>query len=345
MERLAEKRAVRVTNCSGYHGDPASEMYTKQHLEMWILSPATTWLVNMAQNAQAYRSKLHPGFEETAWEGLKQSINVVAKKRIRVVINGGTLNPQGLAQKVDALAREKGLQIHVAYLSGDDVYSKVGPIMPATTTQLPHLDTDKSSPMTYAFLHEDANDPVPMVSAHAYLGARGIVDGLRRGADIIICGRVADASPPEPSLQDISLNAQPWSFQGFRIAETADDGSCAITKHPNTQGMVTIDTVRCQFLYELQGNVYLNSDVAARLHGIRVNSVGLDRVHVSGITGSAPPPTTKLAIFYPGGYQAEILLNASGYSVPQKWDLFEQQAGALILEGVVKKLQNLEFQR
>ncbi|KAL4862565.1 hypothetical protein BDV12DRAFT_207160 [Aspergillus spectabilis] len=382
MERLAEKRAVRVANCSGYHGDPASEMYHQATLgDVDFITGDYLAEVNMAQNAQAYRSKIHPGFEETAWEGLKQSIDVIVKKRIRVVINGGALNPQGLAQKVDALAREKGLQIHVAYLSGDDVYSKVGPIMPATMTQLPHLDTDKPSPMTYAFLHEDASDPIPMVSAHAYLGARGIVEGLRRGADIIICGRVADASPViaaawfwhdwsetdydrlagalvaghlvECSAYVTGSNFSGFDrysleslvFPGFPIAEIADDGSCVITKHPNTQGMVTIDTVRCQFLYELQGNVYLNSDVAAHLHGIKVNSVGLDRVRVSGITGSAPPPTTKLAIFYPGGYQAEILLNASGYSVSKKWDLFEQQARALIPEAVIKNLQTLEFQR
>lgn len=47
------------------------------------------------------------------------------------------------------------------------------------------------------------------------------------------------------------------------IAEIEAD--CIITKHLDTGGMVDVDTVRCQFLYELRGNVYLNSDVSADL--------------------------------------------------------------------------------
>lgn len=64
---------------------------------------------------------------------------------------------------------------------------------------------------------------------------------------------------------------------GFPIAEIERDGTCVVTKHPGTQGMVTVDTVRCQFLYELQGNVYLNSDVNAFIGDIVVEDVGKDR--------------------------------------------------------------------
>jgi hypothetical protein len=59
--------------------------------------------VNMANNAQAYRAGQHPGYEETAWEGLQQTVDVIARKGIFVVINGGALNPRGLAEKVEAL--------------------------------------------------------------------------------------------------------------------------------------------------------------------------------------------------------------------------------------------------
>lgn len=152
-----------------------------------------------------------------------------------------------------------------------------------------------------------------MVSAHAYLGARGIVDGLRRGADIIICGRVADASPVIAAawywhswsdsdydrlagalvaghLIECSAYVTGGNFAGFDrysienfiepgfpIAEIEADGSCTVTKHDNTGGIVDVDTVRCQFLYELQGNVYLNSDVSAILDDITVEKAGTNR--------------------------------------------------------------------
>lgn len=152
-----------------------------------------------------------------------------------------------------------------------------------------------------------------MISAHAYLGARGIVEGLRRGADIIICGRVADASPVVAAawfwhswtevdydclagalvaghLIECSAYVTGGNFAGFDqypvdrfiepgfpIAEIDRDGSCVITKHPNTGGMVNVDTVRCQFVYELQGNVYLNSDVAAHLDNVVIENAGTDR--------------------------------------------------------------------
>lgn len=273
--------------------------------------------VNLANNAQAWRDGKHPGYEETAWEGLQQTIEVIARKHIRVVINGGALDPKALALKTQTLINDKCLGLRVAYLSGDDLYPLVGPNMPSTKEELQHLDSSNPSAvpseLTYAFLNNPDSKPVPMVSAHAYLGARGIVDGLRRGADIVICGRVADASPVIAAawfwhnwsetdydrlagslvaghLIECSAYVTGGNFAGFDsyplddlvapgfpIVEIAANGSCVVTKHPNTQGMVNVDTVRCQFLYELQGNTYLNSDVSAYIGDIVVEDAGKDR--------------------------------------------------------------------
>ena len=187
--------------------------------------------------------------------------------------------------------------------------------MPTTAEELQHLDSGNPSvtpsDLTYAFLN--AEGKIPMVSAHAYLGARGIVDGLRRGADIIICGRVADASPVIAAawfwhdwsdtdydylagsliaghLIECSAYVTGGNFAGFDrydldqlvapgfpVAEIAKDGTCVITKHPHTQGIVNVDTVRCQFVYELQGDIYLNSDVSAFIGDVAIENVGKDR--------------------------------------------------------------------
>ncbi|OOQ89766.1 DUF1446 domain-containing protein [Penicillium brasilianum] len=384
MSRAIENRPVRVANCSGYHGDPANEMYRQATLgDVDFITGDYLAEVNLANNATAWRKGKHPGYEVTAWEGLQQTIDVIAQKSIRVVINGGALDPKALALKVQDLVAKKGFNLTVAYLSGDDLYSKFGPNMPTTKEELQHLDSGNPSvtpsDLTYAFLNTEM--AIPMISAHAYLGARGIVDGLRRGADIIICGRVADASPVIAAawywhdwsetdydqlagsliaghLIECSAYVTGGNFAGFDkydldtlvapgfpIAEIGKDGTCVITKHPGTQGLVNADTVRCQFVYELQGDVYLNSDVSAFVGDIMVENEGKDRVRVSGIRGSPPPSTTKLAVFYEGGFEAEMLLNATGYATPKKWDLIEKQMRYFLPRSVIDEVETLEFQR
>ncbi|OJJ02586.1 hypothetical protein ASPVEDRAFT_42091 [Aspergillus versicolor CBS 583.65] len=388
MPRPVEARPVRVANCSGYHGDPAYEMYRQATLgDVDFITGDYLAEVNLANNAQAWREGKHPGYEPTAWHGLQQTIDVIAQKGIRVVINGGALDPKALALKVEQLVSEKNLSLRVAYLSGDDMYPALGPNMPSTKDALRHLDSGNPSAapsgLTYAFLNNNSGKPAPMVSAHAYLGARGIVDGLRRGADIIICGRVADASPVIAAAwfwhdwsatdydqlagsliaghliecsayvtggnfagfdDEAKYNLDNLVVPGFPIADINQDGTCVVTKHPGTGGMVNVDTVRCQFLYELQGTTYLNSDVSAHLKDILIEDAGVDRVRVSGIRGSPPPPTTKCAIFYHGGYEAQLLLNATG-SATAKWDLFEKQLRHFISADAAKDLETLEFQR
>jgi hypothetical protein len=132
---------------------------------------------------------------------------------------------------------------------------------------------------------------------------------------------------------------------GFPIAEVEQDGSCVITKHEGTGGMVTEETIKCQVLYEIQGNVYLNSDVKALLDDMEVKEVGKDRVRFSGVKGRPPPPTTKLAIFFQGGYEAQNLANFAGYSSRRKYKLYEMQIRDRLKEmGLSDAFDILEFQ-
>lgn len=203
----------------------------------------------------------------------------------------------------------------MAYVTGDNIL----PELPKTISRdvaLPHLDSinEDVNPklLDLNYLDKDA-EPPSVVSANAYIGARGIVTALRHGADIVICGRVSDASPviaaawywwnwSESSYDELAgsliaghliecsayvtggnfsgfdRHAQDVFVEpGFPIAEIAENGSCIITKHEGTGGLVDVDTVRCQLLYELQGSVYLHSDCQAVLDGVVVEEVGKDR--------------------------------------------------------------------
>lgn len=107
--------------------------------------------------------------------------------------------------------------------------------------------------------------------------------------------------------------------------------------------MVTIDTVKCQFLYEIQGNIYLNSDVTAILDNVTVEAVGKNRVRFSGIKGRPPPPTTKLAIFYKGGFESQNLSNAAGYATKKKYQLYERQIRARLAEQGMDPEKTFDF--
>ena len=83
----------------------------------------------------------------------------------------------------------------------------------------------------------------------------------------------------------------------------------------------------------------------ADITNIRVEDEAKDRVRVSGVKGAPPPPTTKLAVFYKGGYQCELLLNATGYATAKKFALQEAQLRSKFKEwGVLDQFDILDFQ-
>jgi len=376
-------RPVRVANCSGARGDPGYQM-RRQATQGDVDFITGDYLaeMNLAENAEKLAAGQHDGWEPTAWDGLEQTLDALEEKRIKVIINGGALNPAGLARKCQDLVTQKGYRLKVAYVYGDDLLEEVKTNLEKTGKLPSHLDSVNDQ----VSLAEDATALLdttgkPMVSANAYLGARAIVKGLELGADIIICGRVADASPVIGAawywhqwsdtdydslagaliaghLIECSAYVTGSNFAGFDeypletfidlpfgIAEIASDGTTVITKHENTNGLVNEDVVKCQFLYELQGSIYLNSDVIADAKDIKIEEVGKNRVRLSNIHGYPPPPTTKLAIFYHGGYEAQILLNATGYATAEKWKLCEAQLRyALNQKGLLDKYQLLDFQ-
>ena len=338
--------------------------------------------MNLAENAEVYAAGIHPGWEPTAWDGLEQSLEAASERRTKIVINGGSLNPRGLAEKTEELVNQKNLMLKVGYVEGDNLFAEVKDVLQKTGDLPQHLDPEDDG-IQLAKNARDFLDTAnhPLVAANAYLGARGIVKGLELGADVLICGRVADASPVIGAawywhswsdkdydrlagalvaghLIECSAYVTGANFAGFidypldmfidvafGIAELEEDGACVITKHENTNGLVNEDTVLTQFLYELQGDVYLNSDVKAYIAGIHLEQLGQNRVRVTGIKGAAPPPTTKLAIFYKGGFESQMLMNATGYGTAEKYALQEKQLRYSIEHmGLENTLDVLEFQ-
>jgi len=382
-QRERGTRPVRIANCSGARGDPGYQM-RRQATQGPVDFITGDYLaeMNLAENAEKMAVGQHDGWEPTAWDGIEQTLDVLNEKRIKVIINGGALNPSGLAKKTQAMVTEKGYDLKVAYVYGDNLVDEVRAELQKTGELPKHLDgeNDKVSLMENATALLDTKGK-PVVSANVYLGARGIIKALEYGADIVLCGRVADASPVIGAawwwhgwtdtdydqlagtliaghLIECSAYATGSNFSGFDeydldnfvdlpfgIAEVAADGTSVITKHEGTKGLVNVDNATCQFLYELQGAIYLNSDVTANAKDIKIQQIGKDRVKLSNVKGYPPPPTTKLAIFYHGGFESQLLVNATGYGTKKKYELLQKQIRfGLKQKGLEDKFQLLDFQ-
>lgn len=131
---------------------------------------------------------------------------------------------------------------------------------------------------------------------------------------------------------------------GFPIAEVEYTGEVIIAKERNTGGIVCTDTVISQLVYEISGPLYYNSDVVAHLSDIKITNEGEDRVRISGVKGSAPPPTTRVGVTAHGGYQAEFHFYLAGLDIEEKCQWMEEQARHSIGEDLIKKFSLLDFQ-
>jgi hypothetical protein len=299
------------------------------------------------------------GYAATFLSQLDTALEHLVANGIRLVVNAGGLNPEGLAAATRELITRRGYHLRVSHIEGDDIFGRLGTLQQAGHS-LAHLTSGE--PLS--------SWPHQPLTANAYLGGLGIARALSHGADIVITGRVADASVVVGAAAwwwswtesdhdalagavaaghviECGPQATGGNFSGFRtiadlvqpgfpIAEIAADGSSVITKNAGTGGAVTQDTVTAQLLYEIGDPAYLNPDVIAHLDTAELTDLGDDRVRISGVRGSAPPVTTKVAITGIGGWQNSVLLALTGANLDEKAALVEQSVDRYIgaIDGV-----------
>ncbi|MDT5335701.1 MAG: hypothetical protein QOD90_1206 [Mycobacterium sp.] len=284
------------------------------------------------------------GYAKTFLTQLEESLGTALDNGVKIVANAGGLNPAGLAAAVRALAERLGLAVNVAHVEGDDLVGRAAELGFGTP-----------------------------LSANAYLGAWGIVDCLNAGAHVVVTGRVTDASvivgPAaahfgwKPTDYDALAGAvaaghviecgtqatggnyaffteiPDLAYPGFPIAEIDADGSSVITKHPGTGGLVSVDTVTAQLLYEIGGERYANPDVTLRVDSLALTADGPDRVRISDVRGEPPPPTLKVSVNTVGGFRNAMTFVLTGLDIEAKADLVRRQLEA----GLTVKPAELEW--
>ncbi|OBC01424.1 acyclic terpene utilization AtuA family protein [Mycobacterium sp. 852002-40037_SCH5390672] len=335
--------AVRIANCSGFYGDRLSamrEMLTGGGPDGSVDYLTGDYLAELTMLILGRDRMKHPerGYAKTFLTQLEDCLGEACDRGIRIVANAGGLNPAGLADAIRALAERLGIDARVAHVEGDDLLSR-------------SAELGLGTPLT----------------ANAYLGAWGIVDCLDDGADVVVTGRVTDASVIVGAAAahfgwdrtdydelagavvaghviecGVQATGGNYSFfteisespgllhAGFPLAEVSADGSSVITKHPGTGGLVSVDTVTAQLLYEITGARYANPDVTARMDSVVLSSDGPDRVRISGVRGEAPPPTYKVSMNSIGGFRNSMTFVLTGLDIEAKADLVRRQLDAAL---------------
>jgi hypothetical protein len=324
---------LRIGNASGFYGDRFAAF--REMLEGGQLDVLTgDYLAELTMLILGRQRLQHPerGYAGTFLRQMEDCLGLALERGVTIVANAGGLNPAGLASALRELAERLGLHAAIAFVEGDDVTARAS-------------ELGLGTPLT----------------ANAYLGAWGIAECLRSGADVIVTGRVTDASLViGPAAAHFGWQRDSWdalagatvaghvlecgaqatggnySFfnehdvrhPGFSIAEVHPDGTSVITKHPGTGGAVTVETVTAQLLYEIDTPRYLGPDVVTRFDTITLAADGTDRVRISGARGEPPPPTLKVCCNTLSGYRNSVTFVLCGPDIDAKAALVREQMDA-----------------
>lgn len=131
---------------------------------------------------------------------LKKILPDVIQNGTKIVTNAGALNPVLLKQVIEELLVELNLShVKVAAVEGDDLlasFEKEEPLSTVSLDQFPGFTSFSPISPTNHQLYSDRmpESDEPLVSLHAYLGARGVAAALDAGAQIVITGRVVDSA-------------------------------------------------------------------------------------------------------------------------------------------------------
>lgn len=288
----------------------------------------------LALGQRARRADPEAGYEPLLEHYLRPVLAAALAGNVAIVGNFGCANPEAAARRIVALLRELGLpRPPIAIVAGDDILAGFDP-----QAALPWPE-DRSLPPP----------PGALLAANAYTGARGIAEALRRGARIVVTGRVADPALvlgplvahhgwdwddldriaagtlaghllecgsqisggyfADPGRKDVPGMAD----IGFPIGVVAADGTFEIFKAPGTGGCITRATVIEQLLYEVHDpSAYVTPDVTLDLTGVRIAETGPDRIRVTGARGRPRPAHLKATLGYLGDWLGEAEISYAG---------------------------------
>ncbi len=320
---------LRIGNASGYWGDDLGAL--KRQVEGGPIDVITMdFLAEITMSILQKQVARDPGagFARDFVDQMREVMGAAMDRGITIISNAGGVRPRACAEALVAVGEELGLSPRVGMVAGDDLMARI---------RAWHDEGVDMSNMDDGRPLSEVIDRV--TSANAYFGAAPVVRALEEGAQFVVTGRVTDTGLTvapmihhfgwepddwdriasgiiaghvlECGAQSTGGNFTDWhrvgSFHdiGYPIAEVHEDGSFVVTKHEGTGGLVSVETVKEQLVYEMgDPRAYLTPDVVVDFTSIQLEPDGPDRVRVSGIRGAPPTDLLKVSMSYEDGYKA-----------------------------------------
>ncbi|KIL37342.1 hypothetical protein SD71_01275 [Cohnella kolymensis] len=333
-------KKIRIGAGQGFYGDsimPAIETAKRggvQYICFDCLAELTLAILQKDRNKDPSK-----GYAKDISTTMRELLPYVKEKGLKILTNAGGMNPLGAQQETLRIAAELGIEgLKVAVVTGDDVIDKLQD-WDRQGIPLNHMEDGRSI--------ESIRDHI--VFANAYVGMGPIVKALQQEADIVITGRTTDSAlflaplvyefgwQPDDwgrlaqgilmgHLMECSGQAAGGNFSGdwqsvedlhnigFPVAEVQEDGEFVLTKTEGTGGLVSVDTVKEQLLYEIHDpSSYTTPDVVLDVSEVQLQDAGANQVRVTGARGSQRPDTLKVVMGYSDGWLGQGIC---GYSWP-----------------------------
>ncbi len=332
MTGMAGKKIVRVAGAQGFWGDwleaprRQAEGGPVDYLMLDYLAEVTMSILQKQKERDP-----SAGYARDFVGAMESVLSGVAERGIKVIANAGGVNPEACAAAVLEMARAKGAagKLRVGVVTGDNLLPRIDELL-AAGHELKNMDTGE--PLSIV------RDRV--IAANAYIGSVPIVEALTKGANVVITGRSTDtALTMAPLRYEFGWAENDWdklaagiiaghiiecgaqasggnclyewrtienlADVGYPIVEAQADGTFVVTKHPNTGGRVSVQTVTEQLVYEMgDPHAYITPDVVADFTSIKLDADGTNRVRVFGISGKPATDKLKVSIAYRSGYKA-----------------------------------------
>lgn len=325
------KNSIRVASGQGFWGDLLTapvDQVTKGPIDYMMMDYLAEVTMSIMQKQKSKNPSL--GYAKDLVPLMEQILPACVDKNIRVITNGGGVNPKACRDEIFKVAKKLDIKaLRVGVVLGDDILGCLDTLK-QKGINLKNMETDESL--------DTVRDR--MMSANVYFGAMPIVEALKQGAQIVITGRTTDTGLTyAPMIYEFNWAADDWdklaagvvaghilecggqasggnfsaawksvpdlAHIGFPIAESYSSGEIIITKHENTGGMVTVQTVKEQLLYEIGDPTnYITPDCIADFTTIQLEQVGKERVKMSGVKGRPATEFFKVSMSYLDGYTA-----------------------------------------